>query len=142
MPGVALVLARALAADETRLDEARALLGEYADNSFRQLRRGTFWSSLLVISAETAYHLEFAEASRIIRDLLAPFADQVAFSGSWVTAPIAYGVGVAMAGCDDPRAGQLLRHAADIAERLDAPVLVARAREAATQGPVQRVGHL
>jgi len=140
MPGIALVLARALAADENHHDEARALLGEYADNSFGQLRRGTFWSSLLVLSAETAHLLEFPEAGRVIRDLLAPFADQVAFSGSWVTAPVAYGVGIAMLACDDPDADQHLRRAVDIATRLEAPVLVTRARAAAIRGPVQSVG--
>ena len=34
-----------------------------------------------------------------------------------------------MRGCEDPRAGALLGDAADLAERLEAPVLVARARD-------------
>jgi len=129
LPAVALTLARALAADESGRDEARALLADLAESSFRRLPCGTFWSSVLVISAETAYLLDLPEVSALIRDLLAPFADQVAFTGSWVTAPIAYGIGIAMAGCNDPGAGRLLGQAAGIAERLEAPVLVARARE-------------
>jgi hypothetical protein len=129
LPAVTLTLARALAADESGHDEATALLEEMAENSFGRLPRGTFWASLLVISAETAYLLDLPEVSERIRDLLAPFADQVAFTGSWVTAPIAYGIGIAMAGCNDPCAGTLLRQAADIAERLEAPVLLARALE-------------
>jgi hypothetical protein len=68
--------------------------------------------------------------SRTIRDLLVPFADQVAFTGTWVTAPIAYGVGVAMAGCDDPDAPQMLDRAAEVADRLGTPVLARMARRA------------
>lgn len=128
MPGIALVLARALAAHEASHDEARAVLCEFGADSFARLRKGTFWSSLLVISAETAYLLDLPETCTVIRDLLLPFADQVAFTGGWVTAPIAYGIGLAMSGCDDPRAQGLLDRAAGIGERLDAPVLVARAR--------------
>ena len=59
-----------------------------------------------------------------------PFADQVAFMGVWVTAPIAYGVGVAGIGCGDRDAPQFLAQAADVAERLHAPTLAARARAA------------
>ncbi|MGO9876677.1 MAG: hypothetical protein ACLPVY_23125 [Acidimicrobiia bacterium] len=129
MPGIALVLARALAAHEASHDEARAVLCEFGADSFARLRRGTFWSSLLLISAETAYLLDLPEMCTVIRDLLLPFADQVAFTGGWVTAPIAYGIGIAMSGCDDPRARALLERAADIGERLDAPVLVAQARD-------------
>jgi len=129
MPGIALVLARALAAHETSHDDARTVFSEFAADRFAQLRRGTFWSSLLVISAETAYLLDLSDMCTTIRDLLLPFADQVAFTGSWVTAPIAYGIGIAMRGCDDRRARELLDRAADIAERLKAPVLVARARD-------------
>lgn len=128
MPGIALVLARALAAHETSRDEARTILLEFGTGSFARLRRGTFWSSLLVISAETACLLDLGDMCATIRDLLLPFADQVAFTGSWVTAPIAYGIGIAMSGCDDRRSHALLDQAGDIAERLDAPVLVARAR--------------
>jgi hypothetical protein len=65
-----------------------------------------------------------------VRDALEPFADQVAFTGSWVTAPIAYGVGAAMAACGDDAARELLDRAADVADRLGAPVLAELAREA------------
>jgi hypothetical protein len=102
---------------------------EIGRDRFEALRRGPFWSSALVITAESALMLELPEVSRTVRDLLAPFADQVAFTGTWVTAPIAYGVGVAMIGCGDPDAPRLLEQAAGIAERLNAPVLARLARE-------------
>ena len=59
-----------------------------------------------------------------------PFEDQVAFMGVWVTAPIAYGVGIAAIGCGDRRAPQFLEQAAEVAEGLHAPILAARARTA------------
>jgi hypothetical protein len=59
-----------------------------------------------------------------------PFAGQVAHTGSWVIAPIAYGVGVAAAGCGDSRAGAHLEAAAGIADRLHAPVLADLAKQA------------
>jgi hypothetical protein len=128
-PGVALILARALAEDCARHDEARVLLSEVAANSFERLPFGTFWSSALVVTAETACILELPDVCATIRDLLLPFTDQVAFTGLWVVAPIAYGVGVASVGCDDRRASQHFDRAADIAMRMHAPVLAARARE-------------
>jgi DNA-binding SARP family transcriptional activator len=127
-PSIALTLARALADDEAGRDEARMLLTTFAGDDLAQLRRGTFWSTTLILTAETACILELPDLARAIRDLLSPFADQVACNGIWAPAPIAYGIGVAMLGCHDPRAEQLLEQAADIAERMQSPPLAARAR--------------
>jgi DNA-binding SARP family transcriptional activator len=128
-PGLALVLARVLSEDRDRHDEARALLSDLAENGFEKLPFGTFWSSALVVTAETACMLELPDVCTTIRDLLLPFTDQVAFTGLWVVAPIAYGVGVASVGCNDRRAPQFFDRAARIANRMHAPVLAARARE-------------
>jgi hypothetical protein len=128
-PGVALIVARALAEDRERHDEARVLLSDIAENGFEKLPFGTFWSSALVVTAETACMLELPDVCETIRDLLLPFTDQVAFTGLWVVAPIAYGVGVASIGCDDRRASQHFDRAAHLADRMHAPVLAARARE-------------
>jgi DNA-binding SARP family transcriptional activator len=127
-PGLTLLLTRALAEDRSGHDEARALLSDFAADDFARLPFGTFWSSALVVAAETACMLELPDVSRTIRDLLMPFVDQVAFTGVWVAAPIAYGVGVAAAGCGDRRAPQFLGQAAEVADRIGAPVLAARAR--------------
>ncbi len=128
-PGMALVLARVLAEQDASHDEAREHLAEFAGDGFAQLRRGTFWSSALVLTAETACILDLPELSSIIRDLLMPFADQVAFAGVWVTAPIAYGIGIAMTGCSDPRASGFLEQAAHLADRINAPTIATRIRE-------------
>ena len=69
------------------------------------------------------------DVCKTIRDLLMPFIDQVAFTGLWVVAPIAYGVGVASVGCDDRRAPKFFDRAEHIANRMHAPILAARARE-------------
>jgi hypothetical protein len=127
-PGMTLVLARVLAEDSAGHDEARCLLSEFAEDAFAKLPRGTFWSSALVIAAETACMLELPDVSSTIRDLLMPFVDQVAFTGLWVAAPIAYGVAVASVGCGDHRAPRFFEQAARIADDLDAPILAARAR--------------
>jgi hypothetical protein len=75
--------------------------------------------------------VDLPEVSTVIRDLLLPFVDQVAFSGLWVAAPIAYGVGVAAAGCGDERAANFFKQAADVADRIHTPVFAARALERA-----------
>jgi hypothetical protein len=128
-PGITIVLVRALAEHATGHDEARALLSNLAQDEFARLPMGTFWSTALVVAAEAACMTGLPDVSSTIRDLLLPFVDQVAFTGLWVTAPIAYGVAVACAGCDDRRAPKFFRHAAEIAERIHAPVLAARALE-------------
>jgi DNA-binding SARP family transcriptional activator len=133
-PGAELVLARTLAEDADLHDEARAHLTDFATARFAQLRRGAFWSSALILAAETACMLDLPELGVIVRDLLLPFADQVAFSGVWVAAPIAYGVAVAMTGCNDPRAPRLFEQAAEIADRIHAPVLAARVHGRASSG--------
>jgi DNA-binding SARP family transcriptional activator len=127
-PGLALLLARALAEDPASHAEARALVSGIADDAFARLPFGTFWSSALVVTAETACMLELPEVAATIRDLLAPFVDQVAFTGLWVAAPIAYGVGIASVACGDPRAAGFLEQAANLADGLHAPILAARAR--------------
>jgi hypothetical protein len=129
-PGIDLVLARVLVECE-RYDDARAIVAEVMhDDGLEKLRRGPMWSSALVITSETACMLGLSDVGRAIRDALEPFADQVAFTGSWVTAPIAYGVGLAMASCGDADADEMLQRAAEVADRLGAPVLAALAREA------------
>ncbi|MDQ1435823.1 MAG: hypothetical protein QOF59_2639 [Actinomycetota bacterium] len=128
-PGITIILIRALAERATGHDEARTLLSNLAQDEFARLPMGTFWCTALIVAAEAACITGLPDVSTTIRDLLLPFVDQVAFTGLWVTAPIAYGVAVACAGCDDRRAPKFFRHAADIAERIHAPVLAARALE-------------
>ncbi len=130
-PAIVLLLARALAEDANGLDEARAIVAPFVENNFASVRAATFWSTVLLVTAETALLADIPEASTQIRDLLLPFADQVAHTGMWVTGPIAHGVAVACRGCSDPRADAYFELAIEIADRLQAPLFAAKARAAA-----------
>jgi hypothetical protein len=123
------MLARVLIECE-RYDEAREAVSEFMSGGMQRLRRGPLWSSVLAVAAETACLLDLPDLGRCVRDALEPFSDQVIFTGSWVVAPIAYSVGLAMTACGDSGAAAMLEHAADVADRLGAPILAALAREA------------
>ncbi len=127
--GVGLVYTRALVEMPEARDEARDRIAGFEDAGIMRLPRGFFWSSALVLTAETAFVLELPRLGERIRDELLPFADQVAFTGAWATAPIAYGIALAMAACEDLRSRKFLRRAEKIADRIQAPVLAAQVRE-------------
>jgi len=129
-PGATLLLARFLADDPSSRGEMFDLFTPFCARNFDNLPDGPFWSSGLVLAAETAHCLELRDTCETIRDLLLPYVDQVAFTGMWVTAPVAYGVGIAAAGCGDERALDFLQQAALIADRLRATVLVDRVKNA------------
>ena len=125
-PGFRHVLARALADSEATRPAARRIISDLTQHQFTELLEGAFWSTILVGTAESAFLLDLPDVGRMVRRLLEPYLDQVAFSGLWVAAPIAHGAAVAAAASHDPDAGALFEHAIAIAERLDAPVLRAR----------------
>ena len=125
-PGLRYVLVRALAAEKENRPVVRRLMLELAERDFEELPVGSFWASVLVVSAETAFLLDLPDVARVIRELLDPYVDQIAFAGSWVAAPVAYGSAVAAAASGDPSAGDLFELAIAMAERLDAPLLRAR----------------
>jgi DNA-binding SARP family transcriptional activator len=127
LPGNRHFLARALAAGASSQDAARTLMHELAQHDFDDVRTDLFWSSILVATAETAFLLGLPDAARAIRRLLEPYADQVAFCGLWIAAPIAHGVAVAAAACGDRDADSFFEHAVTVAERIEAPVLRGRA---------------
>jgi hypothetical protein len=129
-PAVALVLARALAENADGRDEARGIVAPFMETGFAQVRTASFWSSILLLTAETALLARMPEASAAIRDLLLPFADQVAHAGMWVTGPVAYGLAVACLGCGDPRADTYLPVALKTAARMEAPLLAEKVRQA------------
>jgi hypothetical protein len=101
-------------------------MGELAEHGFDDLPFDLFWSSILVATAETAFLLELPDAARAIHRLLEPYRDQVAFSGLWVAAPIAHGLGVAAATYRDPESAGYFRQSVKLAEQLEAPILRAR----------------
>jgi DNA-binding SARP family transcriptional activator len=130
VPAMTLILARALADGPDTRDEAQAIVASFHDTQFASLRIGAMWSTALILTAETAQLLQLPEACRTICDLLLPYARQMACSGSWVTAPMAYGIGMAASGCGDPQAKAQFEYAIKLADRLEAPALAAQAQHA------------
>ena len=127
LPGNRHFLAHALAAGASSHDAARSLLQELAQHDFDDVPTDLFWSSILVATAETAFLLDLPVAAHAIRRRLEPFADQVAFCGLWIAAPIAHGVAVAAAACGDRDADSFFERAVEVAEKIKAPVLHDRA---------------
>jgi hypothetical protein len=132
LPGNRHFLARALAAEPSTRLTARAIMGELAEHGFDDLPTDLFWSSILVATAETAYLLELPDAACAIHRLLEPYVEQVAFSGLFVAAPIAHGLGVAAATYRHPESAAYFRQSVKLAEQLEAPVLLARTLRFAT----------
>jgi hypothetical protein len=130
LPGFELARARALAALPHRREDARRCIESTIRSDFETLARNGFWSSILVFTAETVTILDLPDAACLIHELLQPFADQVAFSGNWVAGPIAYGAAVAAAAARNASTDELFEQAVVISDRLEAPLLGARARVA------------
>jgi hypothetical protein len=99
-------------------------------HGFDDLQRDQLWSSILLAAAESTFLLDLPDAARAIRRLLDPYIDQVAFSGLWVAGPIAHGVALAAAACNDPDTDALFEQALSLSDRLEAPALRARTEEA------------
>jgi DNA-binding SARP family transcriptional activator len=130
LPGMRLVRARVLATNPASADAAANLVKEFAEDDFAQLPAQTpFWSTLLVVTAESALILQLEDAAATIYRMLEPFADQIAFTGNWVSAPIAYGLAVAAA-ASGSSADDMFEKTLAICERLNAPLLVARTQVA------------
>jgi len=124
--GSEILLARALADFAELEPEATSVLAAAAKNGFADLPLGMLWSGELVVAAETAFLLGCADIGRVVRGLLEPFHDRVAFNAVWVVAPIAYGAALAAAAAGEPDADAFFAEALDVCDRLRAPVLRAR----------------
>jgi len=78
--GASILLARALACTTETKAEATEVVRKAASHEFDDLPRGLHWTGCLVAAAEVAYLLDDALLGRLVRDLLEPFADGVAFT--------------------------------------------------------------
>jgi hypothetical protein len=83
---------------------------------------------VLIAAGEAAYMVGSERVGRIVHRLLVPFASRVAFARNWVVEPIAFGAGIASAAAKYDDTDELFEAAIDVATRLDAPVLCARAQ--------------
>ncbi len=120
------LLAKALACESETRPEAVDVLARASANAFDDLPRTLHWSGSLIAAAEVACTLGDARVGRTVRGLLEPFADRVAFNGTWVIAPIAYGIAVAAAAAGENSADAYFAQSIDVCERLRAPMLRAR----------------
>jgi DNA-binding SARP family transcriptional activator len=124
--GASILLARALASTEETRPEAAEVLARAARHDFDELPLGPHWTGCLIAAAETACMLGDARVGAMVRMLLEPFADRVAFNGVWTIAPVAYGAGVAAAAAGESTIDEFFEEAIAVSQRLRAPMLRAR----------------
>lgn len=128
LPGFALSYARALTATAEGRPEARAIVAGFGARGVRDLPQTSFWSTVLLLTAETSFLLALPDIARVVLDLLEPHRAQVVCPGNWVPGSFAYGAAIAAAAAGDARAPELFEEAVALAERLHAPLLRARAQ--------------
>jgi hypothetical protein len=128
LAGFRLGHARALAATPEGRDEARALVADFGARGLRELPHTSFWSTILLLTAETSFLVGLPDVARVVVELLEPHRGQVACPGNWVPGPFAYGAAVAAAAAGDGRARDLFEEAIALTDRLRSPLLRARAQ--------------
>lgn len=120
------VSACALASSPDTRADANARLEAAARDDFAALPHDVFWSTALVFAGDAALTLGNAAVGEKVLRALLPYRDKVAFPGTWVFAPIAYGAAVGAAAARRPEADELFADAIDVARRLRAPVMEAK----------------
>jgi DNA-binding SARP family transcriptional activator len=112
-----------------RLDDARALLEPLAANRFTDFPIDNAWLTALTFCAEGAASLEHRAAAALLATLLAPWRDQLDFTGISCNGSVARPLGLALAtaGRFDEADGAFAQATA-VHERIDAPIDLARTR--------------
>ena len=126
--GVSILVARGARLLDARLGPTLVdLLRTTASaNDFEDLPQGAHWSACARRGGGGRVHARRSRCRPRRYALLEPFATQIAFNGSWVVAPVAYGAALGAAAADDPRPTTLFEHAVGVCDRMRAPVLRAR----------------
>ena len=116
------------------LDEASTLLHEDAADGFARYTRDLTWMSFLAYTARAAANTNHVGAATVLYDLLAPWHDQVVWSGATAHGPVALLLGqlALVTGRADDARGHL-RDAFRVAVEFEAPHWVARVRLAQAQ---------
>jgi tetratricopeptide (TPR) repeat protein len=126
IPGYWAAVARALC-EEDRLDEARALLDEAADQRFAHLPDDAFQLPALVMFADTAIRVGAVDASRTLYDLLDPWRDQWSYMGVASDGPVVhYLAGLATVIGEPDLADHLFAEALEAASSVGAQFFAAR----------------
>jgi len=133
VPGFRATLALALSED-SRLEEARAILQVAASSSFRDLPYDVTWLAVACIYARVASKLEELSAARTLYERLAPWRGQVAFPAFGAWGPVALYLGsLALTLGEFDSAARHLKAAARVASRAGAPIWERRAAAELTQ---------
>ena len=109
-------------------DEAAPLLAQTAADRFRSIPSNALWATAMLTWSHVAARVEDRDAAAVLSEQLEPFADQVAATPIGVPGAIAHGLGLlastlGLDGIDEHFAAAVATH-----ERLNAPLLAARAR--------------
>ena len=87
------------------------------------------WLTAMTLSADVAAYLEHRAAAPLLAELLAPWRDQLAFSGMTCEGSVARPLGLALATAGRfDEADEAFAQAAAVHERIDAPIELARTR--------------
>ncbi len=112
-----------------RLDEARLAFEPLVTSRFAGFPFDLGWLTSMSACAEVAGYLEHRSAATLLVTLLAPWRDQLAFTGITCTGSVARSLGVALATCGRfDEAGEAFEQAAAVHERIEAPIELARTR--------------
>jgi hypothetical protein len=124
----AALLARALC--ETDPAAARQRL-DRAMTDLMALPHDQQWLCTIAVWGECAHQLGDAAAADKVIELLAPWCEQIIFTGGFVFGPVAHAVGLAHATANRPReARRALRRAGQLARSLRSPFFVERSHAA------------
>ena len=128
LPAFRAALADALC-EVDRLDDARVVFEPLAANGFTDFPFDATWLTAMTLSADAAASLEHRAAARLLAELLAPWRDQLAFTGITCDGSVARPLGLALATAGRlDEADEAFAQAAAVHERIDAPIELARTR--------------
>jgi hypothetical protein len=136
IPGFRATLALAYC-DAGRREDAAGVLADACDRRFGDLIRDVTWLAAVCIYAEAAGVVGDAASAAVLRELLLPWRDLVAYPGWGAWAPVSHYLGMLALTCGDlEEAAELLGHARALAARAGAP-----AWRAATEVQTARLAH-
>jgi tetratricopeptide (TPR) repeat protein len=110
-----------------RLDDARLAFEPLVTSRFSEFPFDLGWLTSMSLCADVSAYLEHRSAAKLLAELLAPWGDQLAFSGITCTGSVARSLGVALATGDRfDEADEAFAQAVAVHERIEAPIELAR----------------
>lgn len=126
LPAFRAVLAVALC-ELDRVDDARVVFAPLVASGFTEFPFDPPWLTAMSLCADAAAYLEHRTAAQTLAELLAPWRDQLAFTGPTCNGSIARPLGLALATAGRlDEANEAFAHAAAVHETIEAPIELAR----------------